>query len=93
MHRVTIRYEGRVQGVGFRATVYDLSLGFHVVGYVRNMTDGSVELQAEGEESDLNDFHQAILKRMSRNVISHRATWKEIDNSSFQDFQIAATSW
>ena len=44
-----ILYEGRVQGVGFRYTTKSVANGFEVTGTVRNLTDGRVELVAEGE--------------------------------------------
>ncbi len=92
MHRVKIRYAGRVQGVGFRATVFDLSRGYDVVGQVRNMSDGSVELLAEGQETTLSELHMAILKRMGRNIVSHDASWLPISETSFDRFTIAPTS-
>ena len=53
-------YEGRVQGVGFRYTVKTLAHGFDVTGWVRNLADGRVELQAVGEANEVDDFLAAI---------------------------------
>lgn len=53
-------FEGRVQGVGFRYTVKDLARGFDVRGWVKNLPDGTVELQAMGEEDELHDFIREI---------------------------------
>lgn len=53
-------FEGRVQGVGFRYTVKDLSRGFEVCGWVRNLPDGSVELQVMGEVEELESFIKEI---------------------------------
>ena len=55
-------YEGRVQGVGFRYTVKNLARGFDVVGTVRNLADGRVELLAAGEADEVEDFLAAIRK-------------------------------
>lgn len=93
MHRATIRYEGRVQGVGFRATVFDLTGGHEVVGQVRNMVDGSVELIVEGDEATLLSLHQAVLDRMARNVVSHSISWEEIEEPTFERFSIAHTGY
>jgi acylphosphatase len=54
-------FEGRVQGVGFRYTVKDLARGFDIRGWVKNLPEGSVELQVMGESEEVNDFIQEIL--------------------------------
>jgi acylphosphatase len=53
-------FEGRVQGVGFRYTVKDLSRGFEVCGWVKNLPEGSVELQAMGEREEVESFIKEI---------------------------------
>ena len=47
-----VRYEGHVQGVGFRYGVKNLARGFEVTGTVRNLPDGRVELVAVSADSD-----------------------------------------
>ncbi len=49
-------YEGRVQGVGFRYTTKDLARGYDVLGTVRNLPDGTVELVVAGEEYEVAEF-------------------------------------
>lgn len=53
-------YEGRVQGVGFRYTVRHLAKGYDVLGWVRNLPDGRVELLAGGQPEEVEAFLQAI---------------------------------
>lgn len=60
MKAIQVFYEGRVQGVGFRYTVRHLAKGFEVTGWVRNLPDGRVELQAGGEDQELSAFLDAI---------------------------------
>lgn len=53
-------YSGHVQGVGFRYTVKQIAKGFSVTGWVRNLPDGRVELQAAGEAEELEAFLEAV---------------------------------
>jgi acylphosphatase len=53
-------FEGRVQGVGFRWKVRQIANGFEVIGSVRNLSDGRVELQVSGEEAEVRAFLDAI---------------------------------
>lgn len=51
--RVIIRVTGRVQGVSFRWYTRRLAASLGLVGWVRNLVDGSVELVAEGARPNL----------------------------------------
>jgi acylphosphatase len=62
-------FEGRVQGVGFRYTVKELARGFDVCGWVKNLADGSVELQVMGEKDELESFIKEIAEES--NVAHH----------------------
>jgi acylphosphatase len=55
-----IIFEGRVQGVGFRYAVKDLARGFDVCGWVKNLPEGSVELQVAGDPQEVEDFLHEI---------------------------------
>ena len=57
-----IFYEGRVQGVGFRYTVRQLAKGYDVIGWIRNLPDGRVELLAGGQPGEVSAFLDAILE-------------------------------
>lgn len=62
-------FEGRVQGVGFRYTVKELARGFDVCGWVKNLPDGSVELQVTGEKDEVESFIREIAEES--NVAHH----------------------
>ncbi|MEX1049809.1 MAG: acylphosphatase [Akkermansiaceae bacterium] len=62
-------FEGRVQGVGFRYTVKDLARGFEVCGWVKNLPEGSVELQVMGEDNEVESFIKEITEES--NVAHH----------------------
>lgn len=48
--------KGDVQGVGFRFFTQRVAARHQVVGYVRNMPDGSVEAFAEGSQESIEGF-------------------------------------
>lgn len=60
MLELQIIFEGRVQGVGFRGGVKQLSKGFEVCGWVKNLPDGRVEMQVRGEEVEVEAFVKEI---------------------------------
>jgi acylphosphatase len=59
--RVHIRVTGRVQGVGFRAYVADQFRVYGVMGWVRNVGYDQVEALAEGAETALKAFAEAVV--------------------------------
>ena len=56
MKRLSIKVYGRVQGVGFRYFTYHTASLLSVTGWVRNCEDLSVEMEAQGEASSLENF-------------------------------------
>lgn len=60
----TVHFSGRVQGVGFRYTTLQIAKEFEVAGYVRNLVDGRVQLEAEGRADEVDAFVAAIEERM-----------------------------
>ena len=62
--RIRIVYSGRVQGVGFRWQVMQVSKDFAVTGFVRNLEDGTVELLVEGDSSEVSRMVGAVEKKL-----------------------------
>ena len=60
MSSLQVFYEGNVQGVGFRWSVRHIAKGFEVTGWIRNLPDGRVELQINGEEGEVREFLDAL---------------------------------
>ncbi len=79
-------YSGRVQGVGFRYTAQRLASSFPITGYVRNMSNGSVELVAQGEADQVQAFLDAVTRRMAHYI--HDATVVEEPPGDYQGFGI-----
>ena len=51
---------GRVQGVGFRFFARDAAAREGIHGFVRNLPDGTVELEAYGDHEAIMRFERAI---------------------------------
>ncbi len=91
--RVHTVITGRVQGVGFRYFVIRNAKQLGLVGWVRNRTDGAVEIVAEGDKQDL----QGLVSKLK---IGPPTAW--IENISIQwqpplghfaDFAIEPTAY
>jgi len=63
-YHAVVHFSGRVQGVGFRYQTMQLAREYVVAGYVQNLLDGRVRLEAEGEEGEVGDFVVAVEERM-----------------------------
>ncbi|PKK39518.1 hypothetical protein ABB02_01232 [Clostridiaceae bacterium JG1575] len=60
MIRRSLRARGRVQGVGFRYQVRKMAQRYQITGFVQNAPDGSVLIEAQGDEGFLDLFTQAV---------------------------------
>ena len=86
--RVHVFYSGKVQGVGFRVTAEETAHNFGVVGWVKNLRGGKVELVAEGEEAALERFLRAIRGGSMKNFIEDAdVTWTAA-SETFNEFEI-----
>jgi acylphosphatase len=61
--RLAVRVEGRVQGVFFRESARQTAQGLGLSGWVRNLPDGAVAAEAEGDEVPLQAFVRWCHKR------------------------------
>lgn len=58
--RVRVIIRGRVQGVGFRYFTQREGERLGLVGWVKNLPNGDVEAEAEGDEAQIDAFVEAI---------------------------------
>ena len=71
VQRARVIFHGTVQGVGFRYTAHRLAGAYpDITGQVRNLSDGTVELIAEGPRDQLDDFTADINSRMTGYIAS-----------------------
>jgi acylphosphatase len=83
---------GKVQGVMFRDFVQRKARSLSISGSVKNQTDGSVEVVAQGEEENLRKllellYKGPILTRMINHVDNIKIEWSE-PTQNFNDFKI-----
>lgn len=81
--RKHIIFYGRVQGVGFRYRAEYAAENYGVTGWVRNLYDGSVEMEAEGTERSIDDMIIAIEK----------GTYIEIQDMSVKTIPVEGSSF
>ena len=83
-----VLYEGNVQGVGFRYSVRQLAKGFDVIGSVRNLRDGRVEVLATGEDGEVRAFVEAIGQSELRAHIRKHSEAPLANPPAFRGFEI-----
>jgi len=86
--RITVRYEGRVQGVGFRYTAVSLAQDLDLTGYVKNEFDCSVSLVAEGAEESLMELLQAIRRSNLGKYIANELVRRSAATGEFTGFGV-----
>lgn len=76
--RLALRFTGRVQGVGFRATTRSIARQHPVSGWVRNEADGSVTAQVQGSHLAVEMFVEELVERMD-------SFFAHVDRSPIED--------
>jgi len=83
----TVYFTGHVLGVGFRYTALQVAKEYEVAGYVQNLIDGRVLLEAEGRETEVEAFVAAVGERM-HGYVRKAEVVKQRRASIFQGFVI-----
>jgi acylphosphatase len=85
--RYEIHYSGRVQGVGFRYTVRRIASRYPVTGFVKNLSNGKVQLVAEGPTSQVAAFVAEVAETM-RDYIDRAAEMVSPATYQFREFGV-----
>ena len=86
--RMQVRYAGRVQGVGFRATAQAIADRHSATGWVRNEPEGTVLLEIQGKDTDVQSALDDLRAAMSRHILTANAV-AIADSPNELGFQIA----
>jgi acylphosphatase len=86
--RYTAFFSGQVQGVGFRYMSCRIARRYKVTGFVRNLSDGRVELVAEGASDQAEAFIEAVRSEMS-GYIERTELRRSEASQEFGDFGVA----
>lgn len=76
MKRFYIIFKGQVQGVGFRWTAMNLANTLGLTGWVRNLDNGDVDIEIQGQPDSLEAFVSQI---------QQKDNWIRIDDYSIKD--------
>ncbi|MBS1764713.1 MAG: acylphosphatase [Bacteroidetes bacterium] len=82
-----ITINGKVQGVFFRKFTKEKALEYRLNGFVQNLSNGSVYIEATGEENALESFSQWCHTGSPQSVVKE-VTVKEIDIIHRDSFRI-----
>lgn len=84
---------GEVQGVGFRYYVLrEVERIGNISGFVRNRTDGSVEVLAQADEGLLRELEESLRKGPRSSRVSRVQIVEESPDSNYPDFRITMTA-
>jgi acylphosphatase len=93
MLQMTLKIRGKVQRVGFRYGVVDFvqTSKLPIVGHVRNMPDGSVNVVAQGDIESLKELHRFCTKGPPRAEVREvQEDLIQINKLEFSDFIVLA---
>lgn len=89
MNRLHLKIYGKVQGVFFRAHVYEKAAGLNLLGYVQNDSDGTVEVVAEGDAEKLKALERWCKTGSDYSRVEKiEEKWEDIDKHDFDSFTI-----
>lgn len=83
-----IKVTGKVQGVFFRASTAQKANELQIKGFVKNENDGSVYIEAIGEESNLKNFILWCHNGPEKAIVSKVETTAVEKGKNFEDFKV-----
>ncbi len=87
MNHVNITISGDVQGVGFRYATKKTANSLGIKGYVKNLSNGSVYVEAEADEKNLIQFIRWLHEGPSHARV-HKVDTEDADPVHYKHFEI-----
>ncbi|HRE48454.1 MAG TPA: acylphosphatase [Aggregatilineales bacterium] len=91
MPTISVRVEGIVQGVGYRAWTRTQATRLKLTGWVSNLSDGGVAITATGSPDALGDFTQRLWRGPANAMVKNVVITPHETESSFASFEIRYT--
>lgn len=88
MIKKRFRIYGHVQGVGFRYFTWQYALKIGVMGFVRNLADGSVEVVAVGSESQIEALDAWLQHGPRTAIVDNVFAENYLGKKEFTTFQV-----
>ena len=85
--QTNIVFKGHVQGIGFRFTVERIAIKLGVVGWIKNLADGNVEVLAEADRDIVDGFLDKIRDSFKKYIVDEEINVSEA-TGKFNDFQV-----
>ena len=88
MKHYKIRVFGKVQGVWFRHSTMEKARQLGLTGKVENMSDGSVDIEAEGDEKKIQELIDWCQQGPEHATVED-ISFSEDEPKNYQDFSIS----
>ena len=88
MNEIRATVTGKVQGVMYRAYVQDSATELALVGYVKNLPDGSVEVVAQGVNDVLKSFVEYLHEGSSLSRVESVAVDWTSPRKTYEEFSV-----
>jgi len=87
MVRAHIHFFGTVQGVGFRYTCLSIAQQLSLTGWVKNLSDGSVQAEIEGPREKIDELLSQLKGQFGSFIREQKIEWVEA-RAQFDKFSI-----
>ncbi len=87
MVRAHILFSGTVQGVGFRYTCLSFANQLSLTGWVKNLSDGSVQAVVEGPREKIEELISRLKGQFGTFIRGEHIEWVEV-KKEFSNFSV-----